>query len=101
MAYDLEFIQPNRIVVGITGELLYSFEYQLALPVSSKGERRSSAYKTVKTEDYVWNGLSLTGQIGGILSMTLQFSFISAIEYLIRKVIKVNPTSKAIAGSFC
>ena len=69
--------------------LTYSFNYQLTLPSSTRGKRFNKAYKTVKTEYFVWNWLTLTAQLGGILSMTLQFSFISALEFVISKVTTV------------
>ena len=68
----------------------YSFDFSLHPPISSRGDRLTKSYKTVKTEYYVWSLLSLTANIGGILSMTIQFSFISTLKFISSKIILVS-----------
>ena len=67
-----------------------SFDYQFTGPKSSRGERRNTPYKTVQTENLVWSALSLTANLGGILSMTIGFSFLGALDYAISKIEKVS-----------
>ena len=68
----------------------FSFDYQLIEPSSSRGERLTKPYKIVRTEDFVWSGLSFTANVGGILSMTLEFSFILCLNLLVEATSKVS-----------
>lgn len=90
--YDGEKYQIER--KEILDNEIFSFDFHLALPSSSRGDRLSRPYKIVKTEHFVWSELSLTANMGGILSMTLQFSFIATLKYLIRKMITVRSKYK-------
>ena len=67
-----------------------SFDYQFTMPKSSRGERKNTPYKTIQTENLVWSALSLTANLGGILSMTIGFSFLGVLDYAISKIEKVS-----------
>ena len=69
----------------------FSFEYQFIAPRSYTGNYKSRVpHKIVKTEHYIWGGLSMIANLGGILSMNIGFSFLAALEYFAVKLQKVS-----------
>ena len=69
----------------------FSFEYQFVAPISHTGNYKSRVpHKIVKTEQYIWGGLSLIANLGGILSMNIGFSFLAALEFFAVKFQKVS-----------
>ena len=94
MTYDLEYgdYRDDTECLDIYENSTYSFDFSLPPPISSRGDRLTKSYKTVKTEYYVWSLLSVTANIGGILSMTIQFSFVSGLKFVSGKMKKVSPS---------
>ena len=65
-----------------TSQFVYSFEYTIESPKSSEGERKQVPYKVVRQEYLIIDSLSFIANIGGLLGLTLGFSFIAAVEWL-------------------
>ena len=64
----------------------YVVEYQMVSPRSTNGERENNPHKSVKTEYYIWGGLSFVAQLGGILATTIEFSFYGAGTWITSKI---------------
>ena len=64
----------------------FSYEFELQVPKSSRGDRESKPYKSVKTEQLLWGSLPLVAEMGGILAMTIEFSFLGAATWIMNKV---------------
>ena len=67
-------------VEGYSG---YMFEFDFALPKSSRGKRESEYFKTVYVEYLVVSSLKLLGTVGGTLGIMIGFSFERIITWII------------------
>ena len=67
-------------VEGYSG---YMFEFNFALPKSSRGKRESEYFKTVYVEYLVVSSLKLLGTVGGTLGVMIGFSFERIITWII------------------
>ena len=77
MEYDFLFTGYSG-----TNENQYSLDYVIESPESAAGKRMTEPFKLVRTEFFVWNGLTLLSNIFGAFGLTIGFSFMGAMEWL-------------------
>ena len=57
-------------------------EYQFTVPKGTRDLFSKKPFKTVKTEHWRTNGITLVGNVGGTLGMFVGFSFLATTEWL-------------------
>ena len=57
-------------------------EYRFAVPKGTRDLFSKKPFKTVKTEHWRTNGITLVGDVGGTLGLFVGFSFLATSEWL-------------------
>ena len=66
---------------------MYMFDLKLT-NYQRRGEWTDMIYKDIYKEYYVWSLFALVGNIGGIMGMTVGFSFIGIIGWALNSLFK-------------
>ena len=76
----------------------FLFEAKMQPPLSTHGNKVSTAHKTVFTEYYILNGMELIGTVGGTLGLMIGFSFMGSIisipDWIITLYCKIKITKE-------
>ena len=80
-------IQPE----GLNG---YGFLYRHETSKSSRGERFTLPYKTLKKEEYIWTGAKYFGTVGGSIGLMIGFSFLALANWAIDRFFMVLETGR-------